>query len=160
MTVPAMCAGTAREDSMIPSIRKIALAASVAAALISFAARLPADEPAATTGVTIEFLNTDNRPKAQYRLRTAIEFGNGVKPINLTTRIDAGASGTAICGCIAELLKSQKAWSMTQKDNKLILKEWTDPQTGVSHPVKRVTFTSDNMPKETLPKATVNGKKG
>ncbi|MDY3551566.1 hypothetical protein R5W24_000644 [Gemmata sp. JC717] len=117
-------------------------------------------DQAESTGVTIEFQDTAAMPNANYTLKVAIEFADGRKPVAVKLELPAGSTGTHLGASLAGWLKAQGGWECTLKDNKAVLTAWKDQKTGMVHTVKNIIFTSDDLPKTSMPKVTRPGLKG
>ncbi|AWM37756.1 hypothetical protein GobsT_42280 [Gemmata obscuriglobus] len=111
-------------------------------------------------GVTIEFQDTAALPNVKYSLKVAIEFADGRKLVAVKLELPAGSTGTHLSASLAGSLKAQGGWECTLKDNKVVLTTWKDQKTGIVHTVKNIIFTSDDLPKTSMPKVTRPGLKG
>jgi hypothetical protein len=98
------------------------------------------------------------RAPGKYHLKGAIDFGGGKQSTTLSMETQAGATAQNLRTAVEATWKGQPTWEYVVEQDTLRLTGWTDPKTGQFYPVKKVTFTSDDMPKESMPKVSYTWK--
>src|SRR5581483_6573193 len=111
------------------------------------------DKPPAAAA-TVEFADTDPAPGVEYHLKCVIELIDTDKKFTVNSDIGAGSHGEAIRLSIEGVLKMKKEWTYKGEGKKWVIEGWKDPKTGTFYKVKKVTFTSPDLPKDQMPKVT------
>ncbi|HET6573141.1 MAG TPA: hypothetical protein VFG68_06035 [Fimbriiglobus sp.] len=115
---------------------------------------LPAMDPPPAAVATVTFHDIDPNPGVRYHLDCVVELVGTDKKPKVHCDIGAGATGKAIRLTIENALKLKKEWKCKGEGKKLTLEGWKNPKTGTFYKVKKVTFTSPDLPKDWMPKVT------
>jgi hypothetical protein len=118
-------------------------------------ATVSAADPPPMARATVTFPDIDpNPPGVRYTLRGEVELVGTDEKFKVKCDIGAGASGTGVRLAVEGVLKLKKGWTYKSEGNKLEIEGWKDPKTGTFYKVKKVTFTSPDLPKDRMPKVT------
>ena len=116
------------------------------------------DEPL-SEGAVVEFINVPDRSPAPYKMICMIELAGTDHKFHNTSTCTGPVSGEAFGLHHSGVLKSAGGWQYKLDGNKLVIEGWKNPKTGQFHPVRKVTFTSKELPNELMPKVTQPKKK-
>lgn len=100
---------------------------------------------------SVEFRDLPNMPN---ELTIEVEFIGTDHKYRSKNRGNNGGSGGLFAFGFARMMEIDDNCTTKFKDNVLTIEGWTDPKTKKFHPVKKVTFTSPDIPKEYMPKVT------
>ena len=129
--------------------------------LCSLAAFAPAEEAPGANAIAIEFQAIPPNPGVKYTIRCLVTLDGSDHQFKAAMETDANQTGKALAVNFVTALRNdkQKGWVVEQQGDKVWIKGWKDPKTEKFFPVKAVTFTSDDLPKDSAPKVTDPRKK-
>lgn len=120
-----------------------------------------AADPALGGVIVVEFQDIPRNPGVKYHLKWVIEIEGNEKQFKATVQTDANQTGMTLCENLYAAVKNDRdrGWAVEKDGKKLSIIGWTDPKTGKFYPVKKAIVTSDDLPKELMPKVTDTRKK-
>ncbi|MBX9581165.1 MAG: hypothetical protein K2X87_12720 [Gemmataceae bacterium] len=128
----------------------LAIGVSSASAAGTWLGRL--DPDAGCTVVTCSPVGKpDDGPDDRYKMEGVFELEGLKKPLTFNYNLGGGGSAEALAIHIAFGLRTNHGWDCQFDGPKVRIRGWKDPKTGKLHPVKKITFTSEDLPRESLP---------
>jgi len=116
--------------------------------------RTAADPPAPLAGHEVQFQAITGDRETTYDFEFVVELEGGRKDLKISGRAQHTPTGEGLAVGISASMKGAGNWKYELDGSKLVVAGWTNPWTGTFYRVKKVTFTSTNMPKDSLPKMT------
>lgn len=122
--------------------------------LLSACSTLSADEPL-EGAIIVNFSPLEPSPRDSWRIQVHADVaGASQKAWKGYSIVTGGITAEGLCKSLSPAIPRDDGWVVAVVGPRLYVQGWKDPKTGKFYPVKSVTFTSDNIPPDRMPRVT------